>query len=498
MKKLFLILGITLAFALMCIYFGHRQNNTYESETYTHGSVMQFGDNTYECIGKISCGNPFVFPDFHKLEQQYLSYWRWKVSDDVEFLESEPIFTGYDDEHDWSKDFDLYLRYYLHDADKIPVMYATIIKCIVDDDMNVYIAGEDYICGDKVENKNALEALGLFPMFYDVTKRVEDQELETYGNYILRKGGIDELKNPDGAVKRLLRLSGGKITELLPMENDELCVVYTFNDGSSVNIVLHKLGQYYISVGLINDEYADTYRKVKSYVENATAGDLKEITKSFYDNNGVTQEVYELSDNFIKLAEIKEQDAAIYGLYGCRAMVIRIGDVVAPIWNGWDMYGMELSSGDYDNDGTLEYSYSRCEGHGTGYRKYGINVVEVNGENIETHHFDDVNAALNQVTYEFDKENQSISWFANGQSLGLSSISRTMGLNLGDFKMVGLTEIQDMVLSNGEIELKVTPGVIFGDNVSPLFDDEINLCADVKYSQDGTFALENFRIVNRY
>ena len=413
----------------------------------------------------------FTFPSFAKFENQYLENWKKKLSADVRFLESRHVLTGYDEEHGWSKDFDVYMRYYALDDRYFPVMYATTLHCAVDDEMKVYIVSEENTEGTAVTTAEQGNTLDIFSMVYNHTKFVPEQN----GNQSLALG-------------KLARVSGGKITDTITVVDDSImCLVYTFADGSHLNYNMSKIGECWFIRSMVNDKYADIYRRAEQYTRQASAARLGAITQTM---ENLDAKYFELADDFLLLGEDEEKDCALYGLFGCSAMVLRVGGNAYPVFRDWSDRGMVFAAADYDNDGTVEYAYSTCEGHGTGVYQERLHMLEINSDNtLSIRNMRDLNKQLERITYRYDEQQQALYWFVDGKQTGeAKDVSKAVSGH-SVLKDVDLYSIQYVSERDGRWYLEIHPGIVFDSNVSPDFENDLRITAEIKYSADGTFTL---------
>ena len=431
----------------------------------------------------------FTFPSFAKFENQYLEDWKKKLSADVRFLESRHVLTGYDEEHGWSKDFDVYMRYYTLDDRYFPVMYATTLHCAVDDEMKVYIVSEESTDGNAVTTAKQGNTLDIFSMVYNHTKFVPEQNgNQSLAEYLAENTETDELSNPALALGKLARVSGGKITDTITVVDDSImCLVYTFADGSHLNYNMSKIGECWFIRSMVNDKYADTYRRAEQYTRQASAARLRAITQTMENPDA---KYYELGDDFLLLGEDEEKDCALYGLFGCSAMVLRVGGSAYPVFRDWSDRGMVFAAADYDNDGTVEYAYSTCEGHGTGVYQERLHMLEINSDNtLSIRNMRDLNKQLERITYRYDEQQQALYWFVDGKQTGEAKDLSKAVSGHSVLKDVDLYSIQYVSERDGRWYLEIHPGIVFDSNVSPDFENDLRITAEIKYSADGTFTL---------
>ncbi len=464
-----------------------------QSQGGTYIGILGYGDHA-----NISDEHKFNYPSTYDLEQQYMSYWKSELSGNVKFLDSRPVLTGYDEAHGWSKDYDIYLRYYKLDKDLIPVIYQTIVHCVVGEDMKVYAKGTENVTGDSVKTAEQGRKLNVFPMTSIADKWIEGQEQGmTLAALLSERKQTDELKNPVTAFERIVHPVGGSVTANIPAGDDSVCLVYTFADGSHLNYVMRKYGEYWFVLSIIKDEYADGYRQAEKYVSNATASRLRGVTKTLYSKD-YKDKVYELNDDFLLLGEAPESDAALYGLYGMSAMILRVGDNVYPVWKSFSDRGVEFACGDYDKDGVTEYSYSTCEGHGTGVSIYGLKIMEISKDNeLSIHDFDNADELMKRVTWRLDDTAGTIYWYVDGmETRAASDIGKSYeGNGKAALKAVDLSSIRYMEYENGEWYMKVHAGIVYEPNVTGDYVDGIIITSHVTYDRD-TFTLDNIRFGN--
>lgn len=432
----------------------------------------------------------FVFPSFAEFQKKYLESWKNKLAADVKFLENRYVLTGYDAEHDWSKDFDVYMRYYALDDELLPVMYVTTLHCVVDDEMKVYVTGEESTEGGKVATAQQGNALGIISMIYDRSKFIpQQQDNQSLPEYLAENTKIAELEDPVSALERVAHVSGGKVTETIPVaDNQKMCLVYTFADGSHLNYDMYKIGKYWFVNGITQDKYADNYRKTAQYIQSATAQRLRSVTKTL-GTCGTDDKYFELSDNFLLLGEDKDKDAAMYGLFGEDAMVLRVGDNVYPIFKHWSDRAFAFAAADYDNDGVSEYAYSTCEGSGTGVYYDRLHVLEINDNKLVINNMQNLNEQLERITYRYDEAAKAVYWIIDGREVGgAQDISDILTRNK-ELKNIEFQSIQYIDERDGRWYLEIHPGFICDTNVSSDFDGDSKITAEIIYLPNGTFTL---------
>lgn len=298
------------------------------------------------------------------------------------------------------------------------------------------------------------------------------------------------LDSPLTALEYLTGIGSGKVIEEIRTDNRNVCLVYKFSDGKIINYRMEKGDDGWSVLDTAGEEYTQKYRKTAEYLRKATAQRLRLVTEDA-DSADPYKNIYELSDDFILLGTIEENDTALYGLYGGSAMVMRIGDKTYPVWRMWSDRNVMFDKGDYDNDGDIEYIYSTCEAYGTGMYIEGVHIFEINDDDTLTvHDFRDVDKHLERIDYRYDSDNGVVYWIIDGKEL---EKPHRLTNTAPDKKLTGLNfKLQRSVFERGgRLYFEILAAAEYNSDGVIDYEDQLCLTARIVYRADGSFGLED-------
>lgn len=305
-----------------------------------------------------------------------------------------------------------------------------------------------------------------------------------------QQGTEGRFDDPAAALEYLTGIGGGKVIEEIPTDNGNVCLVYKSADGKIVNYRMEKGGDGWSVLDTADEEYAQKYRKTAEYLRKATAQRLRPVTEDA-DSVNPYKNIYELSDDFLLLGTIEENDTALYGLYGGNAMVLRVGDKTYPVWRMWSDRNVMFDKGDYDNDGNAEYIYSTCEAYGTGMYIEGVHIFEINDDDTLTvHDFRDVDKHLERIDYRYGSANGVVYWIIDGKEL---EKPHRLTNTAPDKKLTGLNfKLQRSVFERGgRLYFEILAAAEYDSDGVIDYEDQLCLTARIVYRADGSFGLED-------
>lgn len=117
-------------------------------------------------------------------------------------------------------------------------------------------------------------------------------------------------------------------------------------------------------------------------------------------------------------------------------------------------------------------------------------MLEINSDNtLSIRNMRDLNKQLERITYRYDEQQQALYWFVDGKQTGeAKDVSKAVSGH-SVLKDVDLYSIQYVSERDGRWYLEIHPGIVFDSNVSPDFENDLRITAEIKYSADGTFTL---------
>lgn len=228
---------------------------------------------------------------------------------------------------------------------------------------------------------------------------------------------------------------------------------------------------------------------------NLTLEDFKKAKKI---DEIIGEPGWEDTDLFI-LAELPGEDITMYGMKDADGryenVAIRAGENIN--YFKWSYYPGSHDAGmsykDYDNDGVKELAVHLYLGGGTGISTDQLFMLEEVSpgvfEPIQFESDDYVSQVENMVSCQVDEEEQTISLLKGGTELQRGDISWLEGEKV---KSVRYGDIVEFDLSDG-ILMRITPGILVGDWVSPQYEGLSDLEATVEYHSDGTFHITDIR-----
>ena len=357
------------------------------------------------------------------------------------------------------------------------------------------------------------------------------------------------LLDPVSALQELMHLKGGSGEGCY--ENTQSCLVcYTFADGSRAHYDMTlREGVWYPSsmeeleefrINVLHD-FIGEYSNLPSYgaermaelkarnnaMETVTASVLQNGTARLEDDAIVSALPESLwkgkwkggqAGEFILLAEIPQEDAGLYGLYGGETLVLRVKDKVYPFLFNWTYLpnALEFHSGDFDGDGETEYAFLIHVEGGTMnveeyYRKDELYILEIRGDEILIHSFDEAKRGkqLRETLSCHYAEGAGEGRIVRGLTVRAVEGAEETWCHLSLDKMDKLLEehaFQNITFGNVE-EIRLLDdqwyyidlGGIRCAGIYPLhYECSVQLSSLVEYRDDGTFTLKNMELESQY
>lgn len=239
-------------------------------------------------------------------------------------------------------------------------------------------------------------------------------------------------------------------------------------------------------------------KQMNSYIENVTADELREVTDAV-DVGYINSEAYYETDNkFFVISELKEQDAALYGLYGLERMVLRVKDSVVPIYEA--VTGVQgilptLHCGDYDNDGELEYAIKTHLKTGSGVSGDDLYIVEVKNDEHAIYSFaeEDRLNKLSKIQYDYNEDYKMVTVHNNGKDISLS-VYRFLNDFTGEdgksaeFDKLAFGDIESFFLMDGQWYYAADGGITTNYITWPQYECCMRMICPVYYSEESGFS----------
>ncbi len=395
------------------------------------------------------------------------------------------------------------LTFYTVDPDYFITIHKTYITYTWQEGV-IHIEDEKQVSFDKVKNGEMAEAMGEPEYYYWWPWSMNKEDNGAAGN-LQNQGmvsGADiylPLLEPETALPLLLRLEGGSSRKRAE-DYHQTYVTYTFDDGSHINYVMRKgitppegfnEGTFWFPAYIVSDEELEEEILAHEYVEQADVEELKALTEV----GGEKSETWKFDNQYVLIDFIENEDVAIYGLYGGRAMVLREGNRIFPLYMGWispQMILPKIYYGDYDKDGTREIALHTLMGTGTGLFISQLYMIEINKEDICVNQFGsgDFSRFTGRITDTWEDENRMLYFAVDGkpieQVLHLPAIH---GSETETFKkVIWGNYIEFTETAKGQWMLTAEAGLASWEWAWPDY-HEIIASAPVNYHKDGSFSV---------
>ncbi len=317
----------------------------------------------------------------------------------------------------------------------------------------------------------------------------------------------EKLKNPANSAQALLRLNYTSYLIYNDINAGEVSKVveFTFADGSKRAIKMRN----YDERGLWCPDYeydidSDTYQKiifVNECMDALTSKRLKDTTEVYQSGK-----VYDLADDYVILSSVPDSDIVLYGLYGGNAMVLRDGENVLPIWLGWmspQMWIPELYSGDYDDDGVMEYALKTHMKTGTGVSGDELYFIETDWNTgadgriertINEFKEGEWIRELGGIDASFDAGSNILTVTLDGEAVTQMDISALLEMYSAQYSGIGFGNQNSFTQEDGQWYFSASSGIFVEKSAMPRNECKIIANAKVVYTPDGRFHLEDVTV----
>lgn len=317
----------------------------------------------------------------------------------------------------------------------------------------------------------------------------------------------EKLKNSVSSAEALLKLN--YTSYLLYNDFNEggasKVVEFTFADGSKRAIKMKN----YFDRGLWCPDYeydieSDAYQEtifVNECMDALTSKRLEETTEVYQSGK-----VYELSDDYVILSSVPDSDIVLYGMYGGYAMVLRDGENVLPIWLGWmspQMWIPEIYSGDYDNDGVMEYALKTHIKTGTGVSGDELYFIETDWNTgadgriertINEFKEGEWIRELGGIDANFDAGSNILTVTLDGEAVAQMDISALLEMYSAQYSGIGFGNQNSFSQEDGQWYFSASSGIFVEKSAMPRNECKIIADAKVVYTPDGGFHLEDITV----
>lgn len=319
------------------------------------------------------------------------------------------------------------------------------------------------------------------------------------------KQGIEEYYEPDTAAISFFHLSGGKVADLKPGENQTASLTYVFGDNSSVELYMYKTYQG-IWLPLEGENIYSYSCQVNQWFASLTEND--------YLNAKTWEETYEWYDErIILLEELPGIGVKIYGNPGMgRGVIIEYNGrrhLFDKCFLTTRVSFPQFKVYDYDKDGESEIGMISYTGSGTGFSVEDFCIIDSVDEKYDTLYEQSNEECMNDISFhlgwswndfgmtvEVRNEENAIAVFADRRNSMLEgSEIRFKEIYVGDIVSYSFGE-------NGEIICDAQLLISCEDMVTPCYFSELrtegNVVADsvrvnITYDGNGVFHRGQYR-----
>ena len=216
--------------------------------------------------------------------------------------------------------------------------------------------------------------------------------------------------------------------------------------------------------------------------------------------------VYELSDDYVILSSVPDSDIVLYGMYGGYAMVLRDGENVLPIWLDWmspQMWIPEIYSGDYDNDGVMEYALKTHMKTGTGVSGDELYFIETDWNTgadgriertINEFKEGEWIRELGGIDAGFDADSNILTVMLDGEAVAQMDISALLEMYSAQYSGIGFGNQNSFSQEDGQWYFSASSGIFVEKSAMPRNECKIIANAKVVYTPDGRFHLEEVTV----
>lgn len=414
------------------------------------------------------------------------------------------------------KEIEISFYYYILDENYIPSFFKTKVLCLVKAD-GIYVTERmDYDFRKITDEKQATELeVNPFLWVYGL-EGLPDGEQRTAA-YIERavKASAEEkiplMEQPETALELLLHLEGGTAQSHSYGTGSlySKIVTYTFADGGRISYEMSrnqrdgeedKPGSFWFPVGKINEEMDKEAEQISECLQRVTLQELRSATA--FSMAGV-EKITTFSEEYVLLSQAADKDAALYGLCGGGAMVLRAGEEIYPVslyWTSPQMRIPELYVSDYDGDGKEEYAIYTLMGTGTGVSVAQLYMVETDGEDFAIREFEyaDILRQLERITYTWDEEYEQVQVSVDGVYQTWILAGKYLKEEDLHFESLSWGDILGFVERDGQWYLSGKAGITPQEWATPSYSCGMNFLSTVSYSEDGSFTLGEIRVEDYY
>lgn len=332
--------------------------------------------------------------------------------------------------------------------------------------------------------------------FVIFAKEAEETAPETY----------EKLKNPVTSAAELLDIDYESYEMYHGTLLNRVYVMFTLKDGSNQIVEMDYRDEVDLwqPLPLITDK-REAYTNIiliNEYIDAANADRLRQITREVDADDEL---MFCTADEYVLLSTVEDKDIALYGLYGGRAMVLRVGNKVLPIWTSWYSQQMILPKiycGDYDNDGMEEYALWTHMNTGTEGSEDGLYIIETDWEmnsegdyvySIEQYVYEDWLSELDKVQYQYNNDN-SVTFSIDGKAMARLDLSELIEENKRKFGGIKFGNDNSFYEEDGKWHFSAISGVYLFGIHEPKMECRVIVNADVKYDEIYGFSLENMKV----
>lgn len=443
-------------------------------------------------------------------------YWCDKLLAEKKITSADALYTygnPLDGELSFGKELELVHTYYTLNENYVATIYTTTWTYERSSD-EIHVLETSHQAYETVTTAADMDTLfSLYPVSYVKTEGSDDSEaldsLVTEAFLAIYNSGNDNaadcpLLKADLALETLMHFDGGS-AEILPADNDNSCIVaYTFADGTQAAYTMYRQkygtstdsqGLYWFPRWKCSDTEVAKYRTSQTYLEQATADDLEQVTDYFdfalYQDT--LPDTYS-PDAFFILAEIPDEQVTLYGLKNGIGMLIKDRDMLYKLhaeWLGGYASAPSFYKQDYDKDGVTEYALQMITGTGTGCYLEEITLLEPEGNSLRMQTFD---GRPMESLYEASVKDHilTITTAHDSCTLDLSGLEADNACTYTDADCGSINAFTE---ADGQWWYSAKIGFLTADSVAPTYDCDISLVAPVYYYNDKYFEFGDISIL---
>jgi len=249
--------------------------------------------------------------------------------------------------------------------------------------------------------------------------------------------------------------------------------------------------------------------KAHELLDNVTAAELDNAHEDYPEWEGFFDDK---DSSFFVAGKTSDGSAVLYGIYNvnewsmANGAILRTKDAITPVFTNIDYgWNVDVFAGDFDGDGKEEYAFTRNDGHGTGFYREALYIVDPDkADPVTWLDGDDVffgrEDICGKVKYEYDDASGVLTFWLEENGVradeGKMEIPKdfwSMWDSDATFGELIYGDLFYITFEDGVLGFMAKGGVTAGDYNVPDYTYSVDFCGDIVY-KDGHVSFDNFRL----